>query len=151
MEAAAAERKAQEQAEYLTVRSVSPFLRFIEFIVLLICISIVSWQWATRKFLEMELANAQAQVHEIAQENEALEEKFAQLSTRVPDSQELSQVRIQFSVNKQQKTAPLIFWKKSIGAWQIKTPKQGVSGILCTSGVSTRDEQCVHPPLEPSF
>jgi hypothetical protein len=36
MEAAAAERKAQEQAEYLTVRSVSPFLRFIEFVVLLI-------------------------------------------------------------------------------------------------------------------
>ena len=111
MEAAAAERKAQEQAEYLTVRSVSPFLRFIEFIVLLICISIVSWQWATRKFLEMELANAQAQVHEIAQENEALEKKIAQLSARVPDSQELSQVRIQFSVNKQQKTAPLIFEK----------------------------------------
>ena len=42
----------------------------------------------------MELANAQAQVHEIAQENEALEKKFAQLSARAPDSQELSQVRI---------------------------------------------------------
>jgi hypothetical protein len=49
----------------------------------------------------MELANAQAQVHEIAQENEALEKKIAQLSARVPDSQELSQVRIYPILRKQ--------------------------------------------------
>ena len=66
----------------------------------------------------MELANAQAQVHEIAQENEALEEKFAQLSTRAPDSQELSQVRIYPILRPKQATEDSTsdFLEKSIGA-----------------------------------
>ena len=53
----------------------------------------------------MELANAQAQVHEIAQENEALEKKVAQLFARAPDSQELSQVRIYPILRNKQTTA----------------------------------------------